>query len=205
MLGCKTLNSAEIPAFSCHSLQKWHSSSRHQPPTKKKRAPKKKKGRQKKLHPQETLIASRVRHLLCVLGEGPGFLWHCVQAANDWLTLAWDASIHVLKAAEDVARLELLSCKAAVLRWVSFTGTRAPSDARSVVTVNSVYGKRRTAGRRLLIRLKPLLFVSQTGVLSSRCPARPAASMSASFARCALSRRPIRLLTSLRSMESRRR
>ena len=53
MLGCKTLNSAEIPAFSCHSLQKWHSSSRHQPPTKKtKRAPKKKKkGRQKKLHP----------------------------------------------------------------------------------------------------------------------------------------------------------
>ena len=42
VLGCKTLNSAEILVFSCHSLQKWHSSSRHQPPTKKKTGTKKK-------------------------------------------------------------------------------------------------------------------------------------------------------------------
>ena len=41
MLGCRTLNSSAILVFSCHSLQKWHSSSRHQPPTKK-TAPQKK-------------------------------------------------------------------------------------------------------------------------------------------------------------------
>ena len=62
MLGCKTLNSAEIPAFSCHSLQKWHSSSRHQPPTKKKNGhQEKKKGRQKKLHPICTHGATMLR------------------------------------------------------------------------------------------------------------------------------------------------
>ena len=56
---------------------------------------------------QETLHASRVRHLLCVLREGPGFLWHCIQATKDWLALAWDASVQVLKAAEDAAVFEL--------------------------------------------------------------------------------------------------
>ena len=47
MLGCKTLNSSAILDFSCHSLQKWHSSSRHQPPTKKNKNGHKKKGHQK--------------------------------------------------------------------------------------------------------------------------------------------------------------
>ena len=35
VLGCKTLNSSAILVVACHNLQKWHSSSRHQPPTKK--------------------------------------------------------------------------------------------------------------------------------------------------------------------------
>ena len=47
VLGCKTPNSAEILVFSCYSLQKWHSSSRHQPPTKKKNGHQKKKGAKK--------------------------------------------------------------------------------------------------------------------------------------------------------------
>ena len=49
-VGLQNLNSSAIQHFSCHSLQNWHRSSRHQPPAKQ-RAPKQKKGRQKKLHP----------------------------------------------------------------------------------------------------------------------------------------------------------
>ena len=51
MLGCKTLNSSAILDFSCHSLQKWHSSSRHQPPTRKTKKGTNKKTRHKKTTP----------------------------------------------------------------------------------------------------------------------------------------------------------
>ena len=68
MLGCKTLNSSAILVFSCHSLPKWHSSSRHQPPTKKKNGHQKKKGRQK----NSTPTSSPLQRSLLWVGPGAG-------------------------------------------------------------------------------------------------------------------------------------
>ena len=74
MLGCKPLSpnrSVESVAkplhFSCHRLQKWPSSIRHQPPTKKKRPPKNKKEHPRKLHPLKTDTAL-VPALTCQAG-----------------------------------------------------------------------------------------------------------------------------------------
>ena len=52
------------------------------------------------LSSDELLRTARVRQLLTVLAEGPGFLWHCLQRAQDWLRLACQDSIAVLRLAD---------------------------------------------------------------------------------------------------------
>ena len=51
------------------------------------------------LSSDEFLRTARVRQLLTVLAEGPGFLWHCLQRVQDWLRLACQDSIAVLRLA----------------------------------------------------------------------------------------------------------
>ena len=98
MLGCKTRNSAEILVFSCHSLQKWHSSSRHQPPTKKnghqkdKRAPKKTPPAygnplkpQRPIHPSLGAFVPELRDEALRLLEDMEFLEGCRHRAHSKL------------------------------------------------------------------------------------------------------------------------
>ena len=61
------------------------------------------------------LHVARVRHLLSVLAAGPGFLWHCVQAADDLLELAWSAALQVLMTADSPARPKLEGCQPSLL------------------------------------------------------------------------------------------
>ena len=46
----------------------------------------------------ETLQVARVRQLLSVLDEGPGFLWQCLQSVQDWLQLACKDAVAILQA-----------------------------------------------------------------------------------------------------------
>ena len=55
----------------------------------------------------ESVRICRVRHLLAVVAEGPGFLWQCIQEAQDWLELAWADALEVLKATDSAAFHEI--------------------------------------------------------------------------------------------------